>query len=111
MRAMFAYYMALNQWFVEPALAMRMCQESGPTLEWLIKLGVDYPVTGLPLQMTPARPPVRGRRRGPSGGADSRAGEVGTEIRLGTRVLELAAEDGAVRGVRWTGPSCGPPRS
>jgi succinate dehydrogenase/fumarate reductase flavoprotein subunit len=39
--AMYAYYMALNQWFVEPALAMLLCRESGPTLEWLIKLGMD----------------------------------------------------------------------
>jgi fumarate reductase flavoprotein subunit len=104
--ATFAYYMALNQWFVEPALAMRLCQESGPTLEWLIKLGVDYPVTGLYRSGVDETP--RGHQ-GTGGGAAlvaalaGRARELGAEIRLGTRVLELATEDGAVRGVRVDG--------
>jgi fumarate reductase flavoprotein subunit len=103
---MFTYYMALNQWFVEPALAMRFCAESGPTLEWLIKLGVDYPAEGL------YRSGVDDTRRGhqcTGGGAAlvqalaDRAIEVGTEIRCGVRARELAAEGNAVRGVRADG--------
>jgi fumarate reductase flavoprotein subunit len=101
--ATYAYYMALNQWFVEPALAMRLCRESAPTLEWLIKLGVDYPVTGLYRSGVDDTP--RGHQCTGGGAAlvaalADQARELGAEIRLGTRVLELAVEDGAVRGVR-----------
>jgi fumarate reductase flavoprotein subunit len=104
--AMFAYYMALNQWFVEPSLAMRLCRESGPTLEWLIRLGVDFPVTGLYRSGVDDIP--RGHQCVGGGAAlvmamADRARELGAEIRLGTRVLELAAEDGAVRGVLLDG--------
>ena len=104
--AMFTYYMALNQWFVEPALAMRLCEESGPTLEWLIELGVDYPVAGLYRSGVDDAP--RGHQCAGGGAAlvaalASRARQLSAEIRLGARVLELAAEDGAVRGVRVGG--------
>jgi fumarate reductase flavoprotein subunit len=104
--AMYTYYMALNQWFVEPALAMRLCQESGPTLEWLMGLGVDYPVAGLYRSGVDDTP--RGHQCAGGGAAlvaalASRARQLGTDIRLGRRVLDLAAEDGAVRGVHVGG--------
>jgi fumarate reductase flavoprotein subunit len=103
---MFSYYMALNQWLVEPALARRFCVESAPTLEWLIKLGVEYPADGL------YRSGVDDTARGhqcTGGGAElvrtlaARAAEGGAEIRCGVRVTELAAEGGAVHGVRVGG--------
>jgi fumarate reductase flavoprotein subunit len=104
--ATFAYYMALNQWFVEPVLAMRLCQESGPALEWLISMGVDFPVTGLYRSGVDDTP--RGHQCAGGGAAlvtamADRARELGAEIRLGVRVLELAAEDGAVGGVLLDG--------
>jgi succinate dehydrogenase/fumarate reductase flavoprotein subunit len=107
---MFRYYMALNQWFVEPAMAMRFCAESGPTLEWLIKLGVDYPAEGLYRSGVDDTP--RGHQCTGGGAAlvqalAGRAVELGTEIRCGVRVLELAAENDAVRGVRADGSVIG----
>lgn len=103
---MFTYYMALNQWFVEPAMAMRFCEESGPTLEWLIKLGVDYPAEGLYRSGVDDIP--RGHQCTGGGAAlvralAGRALELGTEIRCGVRVLELAVEDNVVRGARFDG--------
>ncbi len=40
--AMFLYYMTLNQYQLNPGLIRRLCGLSGPTVEWLIGLGVDY---------------------------------------------------------------------
>src|SRR5258708_6040785 len=44
---MYQYYMTFNRWILEPWLIRRLCEESGPTLEWLIGLGVHFPVEGL----------------------------------------------------------------
>src|SRR5271168_3451402 len=41
--AMFEYIMALNQWALKPDLFRYICEESGPTLEWLISLGTKFP--------------------------------------------------------------------
>jgi fumarate reductase flavoprotein subunit len=103
---MFTYYMALNQWFVEPALAERFCAESAPTLEWLIKLGVEYPWEGLYRSGVDDIP--RGHQCTGGGAAlvrtlAARAAETGAEIRCGVRVTELAAESGTVHGVRVDG--------
>ncbi|HVT68452.1 MAG TPA: FAD-dependent oxidoreductase, partial [Trebonia sp.] len=103
---MYSYYMALNQWLVEPGLARRFCEESAPTLEWLIKLGVEYPPEGLYRSGVDDTP--RGHQCTGGGAAlvralaETAAGR-GTEIRCGVRVTELAAEGGAVRGVRAGG--------
>jgi fumarate reductase flavoprotein subunit len=102
---MYAYYMALNQWFVEPALAMRLCAESAPTLEWLIGLGVKYPAAGLYRSGVDDTP--RGHQC-TGGGAElvrvlAGRAALGAEIRCGRRVLGLITEDGAVRGVRSGG--------
>jgi len=40
--AMFEHYMTFNQWILEPGLVRRYCDESAPTIEWLIGLGVQY---------------------------------------------------------------------
>jgi fumarate reductase flavoprotein subunit len=103
---MFTYYMALNQWFVEPALAMRFCEESGPTLQWLIELGVDYPAEGLYRSGVDDTP--RGHQCTGGGVAlvqalAGRAAKLGTEIRYGVRVLDLVTVDHVVRGVRAGG--------
>jgi fumarate reductase flavoprotein subunit len=44
---MYQYYMTFIRWILEPWLIRRLCEESGPTLEWLIGLGVHFPVEGL----------------------------------------------------------------
>lgn len=39
----YQHYMDLNQWRLRPGLVKRFCEASGPTLEWLIELGVEFP--------------------------------------------------------------------
>lgn len=98
---MYRYYMAINQWMLEPGLVRRYCTESGPTLEWLVELGVKYPPEMLYLSGVDDTP--RGHQC-VGGGAGlvevlaEHARALGVEVRLGTRVRELVVSDGAVRG-------------
>ncbi|MCJ0977616.1 FAD-dependent oxidoreductase [Rhodococcus sp. ARC_M12] len=39
----FQHYMDLNQWMLKPGLIRTFCEQAGPTLEWLIELGLDIP--------------------------------------------------------------------
>ncbi|MBM4516441.1 FAD-binding protein [Rhodococcus hoagii] len=39
----FQHYMDLNHWMLKPGLVRAFCENSGPTLEWLIGLGVEIP--------------------------------------------------------------------
>ncbi|WP_024802863.1 FAD-dependent oxidoreductase [Nocardia sp. BMG51109] len=39
----FQHYMDLNHWMLKPGLIRTFCEQSGPTLEWLIGLGVEIP--------------------------------------------------------------------
>ncbi|RJO79191.1 FAD-dependent oxidoreductase [Nocardia panacis] len=39
----FQHYMDLNHWMLKPGLVRTFCEQSGPTLEWLIGLGVEIP--------------------------------------------------------------------
>ncbi|GAB3569709.1 hypothetical protein GCM10027445_21910 [Amycolatopsis endophytica] len=39
----FQHYMDLNSWQLNPGLIEAFCRHSGPTLEWLIGLGVEIP--------------------------------------------------------------------
>lgn len=40
--AMYRYYMIVNQFGLDGGVIMRLCEESGPTVEWLISLGVNF---------------------------------------------------------------------
>jgi fumarate reductase flavoprotein subunit len=40
--AMFEYYMTLNQHKVEPSIVRRLSELSGPAIEWLISMGVEF---------------------------------------------------------------------
>jgi len=39
---LYRHYMSLNQWTVEPPLVRRLCDESGPAIDWLADLGVPF---------------------------------------------------------------------
>ncbi|MCF8589011.1 FAD-dependent oxidoreductase [Gordonia liuliyuniae] len=39
----FQHYMDLNHWMLAPGLIRTFCENAGPTLEWLIDLGVEIP--------------------------------------------------------------------
>jgi fumarate reductase flavoprotein subunit len=103
---MYLYYMTFNRWNLEPWLIRRFCEESAPTLEWLISLGVDYPVEGLYISGVDDVP--RGHHSHGSGvefferllGA---ASARGVAIHCGVRVESLIEEDGRVAGIRAQG--------
>jgi fumarate reductase flavoprotein subunit len=106
----YKYYQALNQWALEPSLVMRFCTESAPTLDWLIGMGVNYTVESL--YVSGVDDTKRGHQ--PAGGGQSiidalsaRAASLGVEIRLNSRVTELIADEGAVRGVILDGRPIG----
>lgn len=98
---MYRYYLAINQWEIEPGLVMRYCTESAPVLEWLLELGVDYPPELL--YVSGVDDTARGHQC-VGGGARlvevlaGHATALGVEVRLGTRVEQLLATDGVVRG-------------
>ncbi|GAA1444878.1 FAD-dependent oxidoreductase [Nocardiopsis tropica] len=106
----YQHYMDLNQWMLEPGLVRAFCENAGPTLEWLIGLGVEIPAR----ISTNAHMPGLCR----AGVEDARRGHVprdqglglvqvlaaacrrhGVETVLNTRVERLLAEDGRVVGV------------
>jgi succinate dehydrogenase/fumarate reductase flavoprotein subunit len=98
---MFRYYMAINQWVLEPGLVMRYCTESAPTLEWLLELGVKYPSEML--YVSGVDDTARGHQCVGGGAAlidvlAAHAGSLGVEVRLDTRVEQLVVADDAVRG-------------
>jgi fumarate reductase flavoprotein subunit len=103
---MYRYCMAITQWELEPGIVWRFCTESGPTIEWLIELGVDFPAESLYVSGVDLTP--RGHQC-VGGGAQlvetlaAHARARGVEIRFDTRVQELLVTGGTVRGVRVGG--------
>lgn len=104
-QAMFDYIMTLNQWALSPNLVWHMCQQSGPTVEWLISLGVDFPPDWLVLAGVDT---VRRGHANGGGGGIGRALINAVGVRdittaLGTRVEALIVENGRVSGIRADG--------
>jgi fumarate reductase flavoprotein subunit len=103
---MYRYYMTLNRWNLEPWLIRRFCEESAPTLEWLIGLGVDIPVEGLYISGVDDTP--RGHHSHGSGielfehllGA---ASSRGVAIHPNVRVEGLLVDGGKVTGITAQG--------
>ena len=42
--AMYRYWMTLNQWQIDPARVRTIAEESGEAIDWLMELGVEFPV-------------------------------------------------------------------
>lgn len=106
--AMFEYYMTLNQYRVEPALARRLCDEAAPGLEWLIGLGVEFSPDGLYRSGVERVP----RGHGATGNGAAIAAALEREVRrraidvaLASRVEALlpGPRPGSVGGVRIGG--------
>jgi fumarate reductase flavoprotein subunit len=103
---MYHYYMTFNRWNLEPWLIRRFCEESAPTLEWLIGMGVHFPVEGLYVSGMDDRP--RGHHSHGSGveffehllGA---ASARGVTIYPNVRVESLVTEGGVVVGISAQG--------
>lgn len=102
-QAMFEYYMTLNQHRVEASCVRRLCEESGPTLEWLISLGVEFTTDMLYVSGVDSIP--RGHRATGNGAAIGAALDAALhgrhiDVALKSRIQELLVEDGRVVGVR-----------
>ncbi|MEY4721949.1 MAG: hypothetical protein RIQ46_1674 [Pseudomonadota bacterium] len=104
--AMFEYVMAINQWALKPDIIRHICEQSGPTIEWLIGLGVKFPPEYLVcsgVENTPRGHPSEGAGHGIAERLINQAGVLGIETALGVRVERLLVEDGRVVGVHAQG--------
>lgn len=104
--AMYNYLMVLNQYAVRPAMMRYYADNCAIALEWLKEIGVTFPANMLIDSC------LSGVRRGHTPGGFAleivenlinRAGVVGVETALGTRVDGLILENDEVRGVRADG--------
>ncbi|GGF49243.1 flavocytochrome c [Marmoricola endophyticus] len=106
----FQHYMDLNQWLLKPGLVRRFCELSGPTLEWLLEIGVEIPAQISPNAHTPGltRAGVEDvwRAHVPKDQGyglvltlDKARKAHGIEVVLHTRVERLLVTDGRVSGV------------
>ncbi|MGU3584343.1 FAD-dependent oxidoreductase [Rhodococcus sp. C26F] len=106
----FQHYMDLNHWVLTPGLVRAFCENAGPTLEWLIGLGVEIPAressnAHMPgLCQAGVEDVWRGHVPKDQGYGlvqtlDRARRAHGVEAVLGTRVQRLLVEDGRVVGV------------
>jgi fumarate reductase flavoprotein subunit len=100
--AMFRYMMTLASWEADPRILRIMCEQSGPALEWLIDLGVQFPADYLLCSGVEDVP--RGHPSlGISNALINAAGACGVEYALGSRVDKLLVEEGRVVGISSAG--------
>ncbi|WP_337109712.1 FAD-dependent oxidoreductase [Prescottella equi] len=106
----FQHYMDLNHWMLKPGLVRAFCENAGPTLEWLIGLGVEIPAresanAHMPgLAQAGVEDVWRGHVPKDQGYGlvqvlDKARRDQGVEVVLNTRVQSLLVEDGRVAGV------------
>jgi fumarate reductase flavoprotein subunit len=104
--ALYNYLMVLNQYSVRPAMIRFYADQSANMIDWLKALGVEFPAAMLVDSC------VSGVRRGHTsatfglGLTDAlinKAGAIGVETALGTRVESLLVENGGVVGIRALG--------
>ncbi len=106
----FQHYMDLNQWMLKPGLVRAFCENTGPTLEWLIGLGVEIPAresanAHMPgLCQAGVEDVWRGHVPKDQGyglvqALDKARRRRGVEAVVNTRVQSLLVEDGRVVGV------------
>lgn len=110
----FQHYMDLNQWRLQPGLIKRFCEASGPTLEWLIGLGVEFPAKFSANAHDPGLMQAgvediwRGHVPKDQGYGlvnvlNQQRLEKGIDLFLDNRVEDLVVEQGQVRGIKIGG--------
>lgn len=106
----FQHYMDLNHWVLNPGLVRAFCDNAGPTLEWLLGLGLEIPArvssnAHMPgLCQAGVEDVWRGHVPKDQGYGlvqtlDRARRAQGVEAILGTRVQRLLVDDGRVAGV------------
>jgi fumarate reductase flavoprotein subunit len=98
---LYRFYMALNRYTLDPSVVWALAEESGPTVDWLEDLGVEFD----PRLMTSGEE-RRARMHITVGEGHAivatlarHARSIGVEIALGMQVDRLLVEDGEVVGV------------
>ncbi len=98
---LYRFYMALNRFRLEPAVVRALADASGPTIDWLEDIGVEFD----PRLMTSGEEKVA-RMHITSGEGHAvvatlvrHARSIGVEIALGMQVDRLVVRGGEVRGV------------
>jgi succinate dehydrogenase/fumarate reductase flavoprotein subunit len=110
----FQHYMDLNQWRLRPGLIRRFCEQSAPTFEWLLGLGLSVPAQRSTNAHMPGltRAGVEDVWRGhvPEGEGsglvavlDAARRARGAEVVFASRVEGLLADQSGVHGVRVDG--------
>lgn len=99
--ALLHYYLSLNQYGVDPALARRFCFNGGATVEWFKSLGVEFNPDAL---FAGGADGVRRSHKPTTHGAgliETLEGRLSgkCDISLRSRVEDLVIENGAVCGV------------
>jgi succinate dehydrogenase/fumarate reductase flavoprotein subunit len=97
----FHEYMLMNQWSVEPGPVRRFVEESGPTIDWLEELGVEFEPWVFPAgqEAVPHGHLAKGSGAGLIDALHAACKERGVDIALGRRVDRLLVHDGRVVGV------------
>jgi fumarate reductase flavoprotein subunit len=100
--AMFEYYAVVNRWRIDPPVARTLCDHARAGLEWLMSLGVEFPVELL--HRTGMERIPRGHRARGDGAAVAAALERACRARdiaivLNHRVERLLTAGGSVTGV------------
>ena len=99
--SLFHDYMQLNQWKVESAVVRRLAERSGPSVEWLGDLGVEFYdqlVFGGDERVPRVHCPI-GRGQAVVDVLHHHCRERGVEIALGQRIDQLLVDGDAVTGV------------
>lgn len=106
--SLFRYYLHINQFKLDPALVRVLCHQATAAFEWLVGLGVAFPVDDL--YASGIDRIRRGHRAAGRGAAITDAIEgslagLSADIALRTRVQDLVICDGRVAGIRIDGDS------
>lgn len=98
---LYRFYMALNRFRLEPAVIHALADESGPTVDWLEDIGVEFD----PRLMTSGEERLarmhitKGEGHAVIATLARHARGIGVEVAHGMQVDRLIVEDGEVRGV------------
>jgi fumarate reductase flavoprotein subunit len=99
--ALFDYYLACNQWSIEPSVVRQFCDEGVPTMNWLRELGVRFTADGLyrsGLEPAPRSHRAVGGGRAYIDALIAACGALDVDVAVDNRVEELLVEETRVVG-------------
>ena len=99
---LYRFYMALNRYTLEPAIVWALAEESGPTVDWLEDIGVEFDarlMTSGEEGRLPRMHITVGEGHAIVATLVRHARSIGVEVARGMQVDRLVVEDGEVVGV------------